>query len=85
MENNFKGFPLHNEVDNNMQRSFNRLNTALNINDALGENEAGLYFEEFDQKARLEIVLMAKYIKEQGRDAVIKKINELYGEEGCKS
>lgn len=80
--NNYKGYDLFNDVESNMVRAFNRLNTIVTINDDVGETIAAKYLDQLSDNCKKELAVMAQWIKREGREAVIKKVMSHVGSKG---
>ncbi len=72
---NYKGYPTHSETKDPTLRSFNRIQTLEAINGDVGEVVAQRYIEQFTEKERKELLVMAVWIKREGRESVIRSIN----------
>jgi hypothetical protein len=66
MSNDFKGYSLFNEVKEPKLRAFNRIQTMVNLNDLFGEKSANEYVVKFTEGERLDMAIMAKWIKDKG-------------------
>lgn len=83
--NKYKGYDLFSDVDNNMVRAFNRLNTIVTINEDISETIAAKYLDQLSDNCKKEVAVMAQWIKREGREAVIKKVLGYVGSEGGQS
>ena len=75
MTDNYKGYPTFNNVEDYKLQAYNRLTTMLNVNQDIGPDDAARYVELFDKKGKLNLALMAKWVQQEGRENVRKKIN----------
>lgn len=80
--NDYKGYSLFNEDDNDLRKAWNRTETIANINQTLGKDEAQKYFDHFSEEEKMKIKILLMAGSTHGRDAVLKKVNAtLAGEE----
>ncbi len=71
---NFKGYSLFNDVRDRKLQSFNRLQTMVNINTNMGEEQATHYVNEFSADEKKDLTAMALWIKQDGLASVQRQI-----------
>lgn len=64
----YKNYPTFNDIDNVSLRTWNRCAMASNLLDDKGEAESHMYMEQFDGKAKKQMLVMFMYIKQKGYD-----------------
>lgn len=64
--NNFNGYDMFNHIRNPFLRTWNRINTYLNIKERHGKVVAHNYLKKFDRNNQLSIFTMMKNINEVG-------------------
>ena len=74
MENNYKGYKLFNDIKDVKLRAYNRIRTMMNINEAMGEQQAEHYVESFSELGKKDMAVMAAWIKRDGLENVSKQL-----------
>jgi len=77
MTKEFKGYPLFNDVTDDLLRAWNRIQIGQNIMEALGEEEAQAYLENFNDTDLMQVELLALMVSIHGEDEIRKQINEI--------
>ena len=66
----YKSYPTFNDTPDAAIRTWNRLQQMYNINADKGEEEATAYAEQFDQKSKNAMYILARYIGVKGYETV---------------
>lgn len=72
--NTYKGYDLFNESEVAMVRAYNRVQTLVNIREAMGDDDCEGYLGCLDDVGKKEVALMARWIQREGTDNVVKYI-----------
>lgn len=73
--NEYLGYPLFNKVRKPNLRTFNRVNTFLNIKDRHGSVPANRYLQKIDREGQIDIYKMMKQVNEIGFEQVRRDLN----------
>lgn len=69
----YKSYPLFNDVDSPFLKAYNRIGIAINITERHGEDECKKYLEQFTERDQKLVHLCGQYIKQFGLEAVQKE------------
>lgn len=77
MTKEFKGYPLFNDVTDDLLRAWNRFNIGLNIMETLGEDDAEAYMLQFSDLDVKQVELLALMATIHGHEEVQKQVMEI--------
>lgn len=77
MTKEFKGYPLFNDVTDDLLRAWNRFNIGLNIMETLGEDDAEAYMLQFSDLDVKQVELLALMATIHGHEEVQKQVTEI--------
>lgn len=58
----YKNYPTFDDTPDAAIRTWNRLQTMFNLNEDKGPEEATAYAEQFDQKSKNAMYILARYV-----------------------
>jgi len=73
--NNYKGYSLFNDIEDNTLKAYNRAVTMFNINNKFNENMVRGYAEQLSDSDRNKVYAMLQYIKVKGAEVVKRELN----------
>lgn len=74
MTNEYKGYPLFNDIKDDKLRNWNRINILYNIKETLGNVVAIRYAQQLDKVSRAALLHMHYYIDKTGYTNVRREI-----------
>ncbi len=77
MTNEYKGYPLFNDVSDDLLRAWNRMRIAANIMQDVGDDNSKEYLENFNDTDLMQIELLALMASIHGEEEIQKQINEI--------